>query len=438
VLEYLKLSKGFTALNIKPLKYKQVEEELRQLAKTLPAGAKLPAERNLAIEYKCNFLTVRKALKYLVNDGLIVRRSGSGTFITDNKPSESSNTPPDTNRVGMLVYQESNAYAFSVLQSIAHAALETKTDLRSCWVTDFTDDALRQAEVLLHEGCSALTLPWFPPGMTNQVQDFLRLSPIPVSLPLLIPGLEKYCFEKAPLFGTTLLSGTEGLCLYFEKLGHHRIAFLGPDSPGNNIFQQKLGAYSCYMSRENLSPLCGMAKPTAHSMDQLAQRWKNYRGDLAIVSYDDEHALRFMTAMHKLGLSAPVDYVILGYNNTDASRYSDPPLSTVRQNFDHIGRWLLRNALALSRNEVDQATLPAPLDLLVRSTCGGKDKITPEFEKNLLHFNLRVVKQPAKAPAGESKPVAPHPDEVPAARTDTAPAHLIAPQPALASASARL
>jgi len=40
-------------------------------------------------------------------------------------------------------------------------------------------------------------------------------------------------------------------------------------------------------------------------MDQLAQRWKTFRGDLAIISYDDEHALRFMTAMHKIGLSAP-------------------------------------------------------------------------------------------------------------------------------------
>ncbi len=63
------------------LKYQRVEAEIRQFAQTLPLGAKLPAERDLAVSYECNFLTVRKALKRLVDDGTIVRRVGSGTFI---------------------------------------------------------------------------------------------------------------------------------------------------------------------------------------------------------------------------------------------------------------------------------------------------------------------------------------------------------------------
>ncbi len=391
--------RGIYSLKIKQLKYKQVEQELRQLAKTLPPGAKLPAERDLAIEYKCNFLTVRKALKHLVDDGLIIRRTGSGTFISEKNTVSNHVQPASENRVGMLVYQESNAYAFAVLQAIAHVALEEEIDLRSCWVRDFAEDGLRQAEMLVKEGCTALTLPWFPLEMTDDIQLFIHRCPVPVSLPMLIPGLEKYCFEEAHLFGSTLLSGTEGLCRYFEKLGHRRIAFLGPDSPGDTIFQQKLGAYSCHMSRENLPTVCGLVKSSANSIDQLAERWKTYHGDLAIVSYDDEHALRFMTAMHKIGLSAPNDYAILGYNNTDASHYSDPPLSTVRQNFSHIGHWMLKSALALAKGTVEQATQPAALDLLVRSTCGGKGKIDPAFERTLLQFNLRVSsEQPVAAP----------------------------------------
>jgi DNA-binding LacI/PurR family transcriptional regulator len=379
-------------LKIKRLKYKQVEEELRQLVKTLPPGAKLPAERDLAIDYQCNFLTIRKALKPLVDDGLIVRRTGSGTFVTEKIRPINSNgdLPPSENRVGVLVYQKSNAYAFAVLQAIAHVAMEQKIDLRSCWVRDFSDSSLRQAEMLVKEGCTALTLPWFPFEMTDQVRAFIHRCPLPVSLPMLIPGLEKNCFEAAHLFGSTLLSGTEGLCRYFAKLGHQRIAFLGPDNPGDTVFQQKLGAYSCHMSRENLPTLCGLVSPNANSIDQLADRWKEYRGDLAIISYDDEHALRLMTAMHKIGLSAPKDYVILGYNNADASHYSDPPLSTVQQPFDHIGHWMLKSSLALAKGEVAQATHPAPLELIVRATCGGRGKIDSAFEKTLLDFNLRI------------------------------------------------
>jgi len=62
-----------------------------------------------------------------------------------------------------------------------------------------------------------------------------------------------------------------------------------------------------------------------------------------------------MTAMHKIGLSAPEDYCIVGQNNTDASHYSDPPLSTVAQSFDYIGQWLLTSAIALSKGEVCQS-----------------------------------------------------------------------------------
>ncbi len=63
--------------------------------------------------------------------------------------------------------------------------------------------------------------------------------------------------------------------------------------------KKRLSAYVCYASRENLPNLCGLVGPGAQAMDHLAERWKEYKGDLAIISYDDEHALRFMTAMHK-------------------------------------------------------------------------------------------------------------------------------------------
>jgi hypothetical protein len=379
-------------LKIKQLKHKRVELELRQLASTLPGGAKLPAERDLAIEYQCNFLTVRKALKQLVDDGLIVRRIGSGTFITHKEiRDEKNDAGPRPNRVGLLVYAKGNAYAFGVVQSIAHVSLAESIELRSCWVRDFADDGLRQAEMLAKEGCVALTLPWFPHMMTEDVRSFVHRSPIPVSLPILIPGLEQNCFTKKSDFGRALLSGTEGLGTYFMHLGHSRIAFLGPDAPDDLVLQQKLGSYSCFASRENLPTFFGMVRQGSQHMDRLAERWKPFRGDLAIISYDDEHSLRFMTSMHKLGLNAPADFCIVGYNNIDASHYSDPPLSTVAQNFEHIGQGLLKSALALSRGEICQFAETSALKFLVRQTCGGRGKIDSALAASLRELNLEVV-----------------------------------------------
>ena len=396
-------------MKVKQLKYKTIEVELRQLARTLPPDAKLPAERDLAIKYDCNFLTVRKALKQLVSEGLIIRRIGSGTFISPRR--ETLLTPTRNghhgDRIGVLVYQQGNAYALSVLQAIAHAALVEAVDLRSCWIHDFAEDGLRQATILANEGCTALTLPWFPPERADELQHFVRHCPIPVSLPAIIPGLERYCFEETQLFGTTMLTATEGLCRYFTCLGRERIAFLGPDTPGDLVLQRQLSAYTCFMARDNRPMVCGLVDPSPRAMDGLARRWEHFRGDLSIVSYDDEHALRFLTSMHKLGLSAPGDFALVGYNDVDASHYSDPPLSTIRQNFGYIAHWLIKSALALARGEVRQSSQGPSLDLLVRSTCGGAALINDGMREELrrLQLNICLQTEPAAHPVSRGPAV---------------------------------
>ncbi len=368
------------------LKYKRVEAELRQLVLTLPVGSKLPAERDLAISYNCNFLTVRKSLKQLVDDGTIVRRIGSGTFVA--RKSSEPNSPSGTDKnIGVLVVQEINAYANRLIQAIAHAGLEQQVHLRSSWIRDFSDQSLRVVEQLKSDGCVAVTLPWFPHQKIDEVRKFVLRSPLPISLPMPIPGLEKNSFVESGAFGGN--SPTEDLCQYYLGLGHKRLAFIGPDTTNDVFLQKVLTSFVCFTSRENLPSPSGLVSAGAPAMDKLAERWKSYRGDLAILSYDDEHAIRFMTAMHKIGLNAPDDYAIIGYNDTEASRYSDPPLSSVRQNFNYIGEWLLKSALALSKNRLCQSSQDPKLQLLVRSTCGGKNH--PEKLKTFQLPNVDLI-----------------------------------------------
>jgi len=378
------------------LKYQKVEAEIRQFARTLPIGAKLPAERDLAVSYQCNFLTIRKALKRMVLDGTIVRRVGSGTFIAKHIKDEEPGAERNEDRVGVLVYQDSNPYAFRLLQAVAHASIEEKIDLRSLWISDFGSESLARVESLRSDKCRALTIPWFPHERVEEVRKFVSNSPLPISLPLIIPGLEKNCFEREDVFGASSTTMTiEDVCRYYKQLGHQRIALLGPHSANDPILQRKISAYVHFMARENMQSLCGLVEPGAHAMDQLAERWKAYRGDLAIISYDDEHALRFMTAMHKIGLIAPRDYAIIGYNDTEGSRYSDPPLTTIHQNFDYIGRWLLKSASALGKGQVCQSSETPRLKMLVRESCGGRSRINAAFCSTLENINIAIDEDPS-------------------------------------------
>ncbi len=65
--------------------YRNISLDLMQKIKdgTFPVGSKLPPERHLMEEYKVERMTVRRALDVLAKDGLIVKKSGLGSFVAD-------------------------------------------------------------------------------------------------------------------------------------------------------------------------------------------------------------------------------------------------------------------------------------------------------------------------------------------------------------------
>jgi DNA-binding LacI/PurR family transcriptional regulator len=296
------------------------------------------------------------------------------------------------------VHADSDAYAHKLLQGVARAAAGMGITLRTGWVKGFEGDASKQAHLLKQDGCIAITLPWFPHGDAAHVRAFVAQSPLPISLPLVIPGLEKNYFGDPATYGLNVIASSEALCRYFRALGHNRIALLGPQAPRDSILQMMLGAYTCFVAQERLPCLCGLVSPQHQSMDQLAAEWKHYAGDLAIVSYDDEHALRLLTSMHKLGLGAPKDFCIVGHNDTGASRFSDPPLTTIHEDFVHMGTGLLRSAVALANGRTEHDTDSSPPRLMVRESCGGRARITEAFKLQFPELTL-MTESPAPAPA---------------------------------------
>jgi GntR family transcriptional regulator len=64
--------------------HREIADELRQrIAADAYKGAELPRELSLMEEFGVSRHTIRAALQHLVNDGIIERRAGSGTKITE-------------------------------------------------------------------------------------------------------------------------------------------------------------------------------------------------------------------------------------------------------------------------------------------------------------------------------------------------------------------
>lgn len=68
--------------NGEPL-YRQIAERLREEIGDLNSGTRIPSEPQLARDWGVSRFTVAKAVEELVDEGLITRRQGSGTFVAE-------------------------------------------------------------------------------------------------------------------------------------------------------------------------------------------------------------------------------------------------------------------------------------------------------------------------------------------------------------------
>src|ERR671931_907047 len=66
-------------------KQEQIRQRVVQLISELGVGEAIPSERRLSSDLGVSRLTLRAALDDLVRDGYLVRRHGSGTFVSEPK-----------------------------------------------------------------------------------------------------------------------------------------------------------------------------------------------------------------------------------------------------------------------------------------------------------------------------------------------------------------
>ena len=89
----------------------------------------------------------------------------------------------------------------------------------------------------------------------------------------------------------------------------------------------------------------------------------------AVFVANDQMALGVLRALHELGRRVPADVSVAGFDDIPEAAYFTPPLTTVRQRFDEVGRQALLALLAQLDGEArtGSRTTIAP-ELIVRAS----------------------------------------------------------------------
>ncbi|MDA3798910.1 MAG: GntR family transcriptional regulator [Kiritimatiellae bacterium] len=369
----------------KQLKYQQAHDHLMQMLKTYNINDKLPSERKLAEELGCTVFTVRNALDHMEQNGIITRRHGSGTFLRS-KISNKKNKS-----IALLIPPNSGAYGQSILEALFEVAREKKLELRTIWIKDFKSDALIQAKKLKDAGFNSLVLPWIPAHEEQYIAAFIEKVEMPVTTSVIIHRHEEAYFELPQILGLDVIQVIEGLINYFVMIGKTNIAILEPEMPSNIFLQNRFNAYSRALAAHNLEAICDVTDNTVSSVDRIIRKLKKYSGNLGIICYDDTQALRILTSMHKNNLKAPDDFSVIGFNNIEQCIYSDPPLTTISQDFQHLAKAMLEHTIGAIDNKLVQNPFVNQHSLIIRESCGGKNLISKNIVEKYKINGLNII-----------------------------------------------
>ena len=157
-------------------------------------------------------------------------------------------------------------------------------------------------------------------------------------------------------------------------LGHRRIAHVQGPMPEYMSIMRREG-YQAAMSDAGLLVADGYDLPGDYTLErgQSACRELFSRKDrpTAIFLANDEMAIGAINELRRLGFSVPSDVSIIGFDDIFLSETFYPPLTTVSQPRDEIGRQAMRMLLKLISGEAN--TLPSrqlETTLSIRGTTG--------------------------------------------------------------------
>jgi DNA-binding LacI/PurR family transcriptional regulator len=168
--------------------------------------------------------------------------------------------------------------------------------------------------------------------------------------------------------------GTRAAVEHLLGHGHTQIAFIGyPDSSDH---QERYQAYCAVLREHGIEPdprcYAELADYTALAGAQAFARIRatGVHPSALFAAYDVA-ALGAMQTCAAVGLRIPEDLAIIGFDDDSESRFSSPPLTSVRQRWDVLGEVAATHGLAVRAGHAQNAgILRVPTQLVIRESCG--------------------------------------------------------------------
>jgi len=331
-------------------KYQQLRDILRKEIDEgkLKVGDRILSEEKIAERHGVSLGTVRQAMAELVNEGLIYKEQGKGTFIAEKKKKK-------TFTIGLLLTDIGNPFFSQLARSIQEKAHILKY---SVIYYNTNDQLLRETEsidmLIKRRVDGVILVPVLKNGEERLMQK-LRKNDIPFVY------LDRYLNEPASDYVIIdNLSGVRQAMEYLISLGHKKIGCISAQ-PFTQVLEQRVKAYKKIVRENNLA---------TDSLVQISDLSMKNR-PTAIFATNDIIAIGAYKAAKNKGIKIPQGLSLIGFDDIETSSHLEVPLTSISQPIDKMGQMAVEILLERSEKKDSENLQKIVLEpkLVIRESC---------------------------------------------------------------------
>lgn len=219
--------------------------------------------------------------------------------------------------------------------NVERAARSSGYDLIFSNITELSNvqDALSQVTQWQVDGILAIT-----PTATCSYEELRELSRVPIVL------IDPEQGQPIPSVTVDQYEGSRLVTQHLIDLGHRHICEVsGPIEWHGSAWYGAIARHQAWedtLHQANINPGMSVqgdwsAKSGYAMAQQLIEQKQHFT---ALVVGNDQMALGAMRALRQQGYSIPQDISVVGFDNMPESAYFEPPLTTIYQDFDMLGK----------------------------------------------------------------------------------------------------
>jgi DNA-binding LacI/PurR family transcriptional regulator len=347
-------------------KYVHVKNKIKENIRNDVITDKLPGERVLAKKLGVSYMTVRRAVTELVEEGILHKFTTKGTFVSNNRHS-----PKTTHNIGFFLDEGIREGISSPYYSLVFKTLAKEIKQHGYNILLFPDseninplDKQKKIDGVII--CSF-------PRIENKIQEIKKMLPVVL--------LDNIASDKSiPSVTIDNFNSCRNATSYLRSLGHRRIGFIS-GLLDSDISNDRLLGYANALQHHKIKEdkkLVYQGDYSYESGESGAEYFLSLKNPpTAILCANDSMAIGAMKKIREKGLSIPEDISVIGFDDIEVAARVFPPLTTNAAPIKDIAQKATELLISsIKGEEVEYKHIILPAKLIERDSC-SEPKQTP-------------------------------------------------------------